>query len=303
MRIFRIGTRGSPLALIQTQEVINALEFHYPFLKGQLEVVPIKTTGDTIVDRSLVELGGKSLFTKEIESALSRGDVDLAVHSMKDVATEVPYGLAYPAILEREDPRDALITKGGCPLEDLPSGSLFGTSSLRRQAYVLHNHPQFQVTSLRGNVPTRLQKIQNGEIDVTLLAVAGLKRLGLLEKATQILPLDMCLPAVAQGAIGIQCRVNDRDLLDLLFPLNHEQTFQAVTAERAFMKALNGSCRTPLAAYAYIKDGELFLKGMISEPQGQNMSFIFHKGPSLQAEHVGIEAARYLREKTCAASY
>jgi hydroxymethylbilane synthase len=303
MRIFRIGTRGSPLALIQTQEVINTLEIRYPFLKGQLEVVPIKTTGDTIVDRSLIDLGGKSLFTKEIERALSNGDVDFAVHSMKDVATAVPDGLTYPAMLEREDPRDALITKEGCSLGNLPFGSLFGTSSLRRQVYVLHNYPQFQVMPLRGNVPTRIQKIENGEIDATLLAVAGLKRLGLLAKATQILSLDECLPAVAQGAIGIQCRVNDRELLDLLFPLNHEPTFQAVTAERAFMKALNGSCRTPLAAYACIKDGELFLKGMISETDGQNMSFISHKGPSLQAEQIGVETARYLQEKTCAVSF
>lgn len=303
MRIYRIATRGSTLALLQTQEVIHALESYHPFLKGRLEVVPIKTTGDTIVDRSLVDLGGKSLFTKEIESALSRGDVDIAVHSMKDVATEIPYGLIYPAMLEREDPREALITHEGCSLEDLPFGSLFGTSSLRRQAYVLHNYPQLHVTSLRGNVPTRLQKIESGEISATLLAVAGLKRLGLLKKATQILTVDVCLPAVAQGAIGIQCRANDLDLLDLLSPLNHELTFQAVTAERAFMKALNGSCRTPLAAYAYIKEGVLFLKGMIGELHGRTMSFISHKGPSLQAEHIGIEAAQYLKEKICAVSF
>lgn len=297
-RIFRIGTRGSPLALIQTQEVLQALETHHPALKGRLEVVPIKTTGDTIVDRSLADIGGKSLFTKEIEHSLLKKEIDIAVHSMKDVAADVPEGLTYPAMLEREDPRDALITRDGHRLEDLPIGALFGTSSLRRQAYVLSKFPHLQATSLRGNVPTRLQKIENGEFDAALFAVAGLKRLGLLEKATHILSLEECLPAVAQGAIGIQCREEDEELMNLLAPLNHLLTFQVITAERAFMKALNGSCRTPIAAYGYIEGETLFLKGMTSEPQGQNMQFISHKGPVLQAELIGKEAALWLMSKT-----
>ena len=297
-RIFHIGTRGSTLALIQTQEVLQALQTHHPALKGRLEVIPIKTTGDTIVDRSLVDLGGKSLFTKEIEHSLLKKDIDIAVHSMKDVAAEVPEGLIYPAMLEREDPRDALITRDGHRLEDLTIGALFGTSSLRRQAHVLNKFPHLQVTSLRGNVPTRLQKIETGELDATLLAVAGLKRLGLLEKATQILSLDDFLPAVAQGAIGIQCREEDEELLSLLAPLNHHPTFQSITAERAFMKALNGSCRTPIAAYGYIEEKILFLRGMTSEPDGQNMRFISHQGSVFQAESIGKEAALWLTSKT-----
>jgi len=299
MRTFKLGTRGSALALAQTGLVVQALETHHPHLKGRIEIVPLKTTGDTIVDRSLVDLGGKSLFTKEIEDALLNGMIDIAIHSMKDMAAEAPDGLIVPSMLEREDPRDALITRDKRILEDLPKGSRFGTSSLRRQAHVLHKFPHFRVESLRGNVPTRLQKVENGEFDATLLALAGLKRLGLLEKATKILPLEEFLPAVAQGAIGIQCRENDSELRELLTPLNHLPTFQAVTAERAFMKAMQGSCRTPIAAYAHLKENTLFLKGMVSEPQGQNMRFVSHQGPIDEADRIGREAAQMLRGNSC----
>jgi len=296
MRTLRIGTRGSALALAQTQLAIDALEHHYHDLKGRIEVVPIKTTGDTIVDRSLVDVGGKSLFTKEIENALLEGVIDLAIHSMKDMAAEAPVGLIVPAMLEREDPRDALITRNKQSLEDLPKGALFGTSSLRRQAHVLHKYPHFQTASLRGAVPTRMQKIETGEFDATLLAVAGLKRLGLLEKATQIFSLDEFIPAVGQGAIGIQCREEDHSVLDLLMALNHFHTFQAVMAERAFLKILQGSCRTPLAGYAYLEGETLFFQGMISDPLGKNMRFISHQGPVSEAERIGIKAAEFLRE-------
>ncbi len=302
-KTFRIGTRESPLSLIQTQEVVRALEVHHPALKGRLEMVPMKTTGDSIVERSLIDMGGKSLFTKEIEHALLKGIVDLAVHSMKDMAAEFPPGLIVPAMLEREDPRDALMTRHGQLLEDFPPGALFGTSSLRRQALVLQKFPHFQAVPLRGNVQARLLKIEKGEIEATLLAVAGLKRLGLLEKATQILSLEEFLPAVAQGAIGIQCREGDPDALELLIPLNHQSTFQAVTAERAFMKALNGSCRTPIAAYGIVEGETLFLKGMISDPQGHNMRFISHEGVALHPAAIGQEAARLLQEKACFVSF
>lgn len=299
MKSFRIGTRSSPLALAQTYEVIEALEHHHPNLKKRIEVIPIKTTGDTIVDRSLTDIGGKSLFTKEIESALLTGLIDLAVHSMKDMAAENPQGLIVSSMLEREDPRDALITRDGRLFEDLPPGALFGTSSLRRQAFVLHKFTHFQTTGLRGNVQTRLQKVESGEIDATLLAVAGLKRLSLLEKASTILSHDDFIPAVAQGAIGMQCRTEDKETLEILKPLNHLPTFQTVTAERAFMKALNGSCRTPLAAYAQIAGDTLFLKGMMSDPQGINMRFISHRGPITQAIQVGTETALLLQETPC----
>ncbi len=247
------------------------------------------------MDRSLVDAGGKSLFTKEIESALLTKTIDVAVHSMKDMAIDAPAGLIVPVMLTREDPRDALITRKGQRLEDLPEGALFGTSSLRRQAYVLQKFPHFQAVSLRGNVLTRLQKVDRGEIDVTLLAVAGLKRLDLLEKATAILSVEDFLPAIGQGAIGIQCREEDHEILDVLGPLNHLLTFQAVTAERAFMKALNGSCRTPMAAYGTLKGETLFLKGMISEANGHNMRFISHKGLALHPETIGREAAHLLQ--------
>ena len=302
MKFFRIGTRGSPLALAQTHEVIEALEHHHPRLKERLQVIPIKTTGDTIVDRSLTDVGGKSLFTKEIEGALLEGTIDLAIHSMKDMAAENPQGLTVSSMLEREDPRDALITRDGRLFEDLPHGALFGTSSLRRQAFVLQKFPHFQTAVLRGNVQTRLQKVESGDIDATLLAVAGLKRLSLLEKASTILSLEDFIPAVAQGAIGMQCRETDKDTLEIINPLNHLPTFQAVTAERAFMKALNGSCRTPLAAYAHIEGETLLIKGMVSDPQGQNMRFISHKGPVTQAERVGREAALLIKETVCTTS-
>lgn len=295
MKNFRIGTRGSPLALAQTREVIEALEHHHPHFKERIQVVPIKTTGDTIVDRSLTDIGGKSLFTKTIEDALLMGEIDLAVHSMKDMAAENPQGLTVSSMLEREDPRDALITRDGRLFEELPQGALFGTSSLRRQAFVLHKFPHFQTTGLRGNVQTRLQKIESGEIDATLLAVAGLKRLSLLEKATMILSLEDFIPAVAQGAIGMQCRTEDKDTLEILALLNHLPTFQTVTAERAFMKALNGSCRTPLAAHAHIEGENIYIRGMRSDPQGQNMHFITHNGPVSEPEKIGREAAIRLR--------
>ncbi len=302
MRTFRLGTRGSTLALAQTQEVVHALLAQHPQLKNQLEIVPFKTTGDTIVDRTLIDLGGKSLFTKEIEDALLQEKIDLAVHSMKDMAVEMPPGLVVSVMLEREDPRDALITQKKQPLETLQSGALFGTSSLRRQAHILKKFPYFRVAHLRGNVPTRLKKIDNGEFDATLLAVAGLKRLGLLEQITRILSLDEFLPAVAQGAIGIQCREEDHELLDLLAPLNHFPTFQAVTTERAFMKSMHGSCRTPIAGYAYLKENILYFKGMISEPQGHNMRYVIHQGPVSEAKKIGNDAAKILRETSCIAS-
>lgn len=302
MKSIRIGTRGSPLALIQTEEVISAFKRHHPSLPYSLKIVPIKTTGDVIVDRSLTDIGGKSLFTKEIERALLERSIDIAVHSMKDVTIEVPEGLTFPAMLEREDARDALVTYKKLPLTELPRGSVFGTSSLRRQAYILHAHPHFPVVSLRGNVPTRLKKIETGEISAALFAVAGLKRLGLLHEATQILSLEDCLPAVAQGAIGIQCREDDALIQELLSPLNHLPTSQAVMTERAFLKALQGSCRTPIAGYAHIKNNALIFQGMISDSDGQNMHFISHQGAPFENQRIGEEAAHKLRQKQCATS-
>lgn len=295
MKTYRIGTRGSPLALAQTQEFIHAFEASHPALSFRFEIIPIKTMGDTITDRSLLDLGGKSLFTKEIEKALLNKEIDFAVHSMKDVTIDVPEGLTFPAILEREDPRDALITRNGKPFEELAPDARFGTSSLRRQAFVLHKHPSFEIVSFRGNIQTRLKKLENGEVDGTLLAVAGLKRLGFLQRAVQILPPHDFIPAVGQGALGIQCRQTDETALKLLFPLNHLETFQAVTAERAFLKALNGSCRTPIAGYAYLQDSILYFHGMVSDPQGQALRFVNHQGSCQKAQQIGQEASQLLQ--------
>lgn len=300
MRSLRIGTRGSTLALAQTHEFVEALKLHSPLLAKNIIIVPITTTGDAITTRSLTDIGGKSLFTKEIEKALLRNDIDVAIHSMKDVTTDVPSALIFPTLLKREDPRDALITHNNVPLENLPPGTLFGTSSLRRRVYILHSYPSLAVTLLRGNVTTRLAKIESGEMGATLLAAAGLKRLGLLEKASKILPPEEFLPAVGQGAIGVQCRKKDTSLLEILSPLNHIPTFQAVTMERAFLQTLQGSCRTPIAGYAYLQEKNLIFKGMISDPLGKSIHFVSHTGPADKAAILGHEAAELLREKQCA---
>lgn len=294
-----VGTRCSPLALAQSYEVISILEKFYPHLKDKIAIKCIKTTGDAIADRSLTDVGGKSLFTKEIEVALLKDEIDIAVHSMKDVTADVPEGLIFPAILEREDPRDALVTFQKKPAEEFPAGTLFGTSSLRRQVYALQTYPHLSITLLRGNVATRLMKVEKGDVKVTLLAVSGLKRLGLLEKATKILSLEECLPAVAQGAIGIQCREDNTAIRELLFPLNHPPTFHAITAERAFMKVMQGSCRTPLAGYAYVEENTILFKGMISDSLGKNMRFVSSKGPLEEAIHIGEDAAENLRAQQC----
>ena len=298
MKTYRIGTRGSPLALAQTQEFIKALLTYHPSLKDALEIVPIRTRGDTLVDRKLTDLGGKSLFTKEIEIALLKGTLDFAVHSMKDVTVNVPEGLVFAAMLKRGDPRDVLITKEEKSFNELPPGTRFGTSSLRRQAFILSYFPHFEVVPLRGNVTTRLEKLERGEIDAMLLAAAGLKRLGLLEKATEILSLSTFIPAIGQGALGIQCRTDDVQSKEILKPLNHLLTFQAVTAERAFMKVLNGSCRMPIAAYAYIENDEIILNGMLGDSDGKNMRYITQKGPTSDPISIGEKAAHSIQEKS-----
>lgn len=297
MTFLRIGTRSSPLALAQTHELIENLEEKAPNIKDDIQIVCIQTTGDAIQDRSLTDVGGKSLFTKEVEGALLKGEIDLAVHSMKDVTVDIPEGLTFAAMLKREDPRDALVTFQDKPIQTLSPGTLFGTSSLRRKIYALKMHPHLRPTLLRGNVATRLEKVRTGEIGATLLAVAGLKRLGLLERATKILSLEECLPAIAQGAIGIQCRKGDKAIEDLLSSVNHRPTFQVITTERAFMRKLQGSCRTPMAGYAYLEKGRIFFKGMVSDLKGETIRFISHEGPAIQATQIGEEAAQLLHIK------
>jgi hydroxymethylbilane synthase len=264
-----IGTRGSPLALAQAELTKAALLAAHADLKSEnITVVPIKTTGDKVQDRTLSEIGGKGLFTKEIEEALLDGRVDLAVHSMKDMPTFLPAGLVIAAMLEREDPRDVLISPVADSIEKLPQGAIVGTASLRRQAQVLALRPDLKVQPLRGNVGTRLEKLSRGEAAATLLALAGLKRLGRVEAATAILSTDAFLPAVAQGAIGIEIRENDPRIAALVAPINHEPTTIAVTAERAMLAVLDGSCRTPIAGHAEIFGTQLRLRGLIALPDG-----------------------------------
>jgi hydroxymethylbilane synthase len=264
-----IGTRGSPLALAQAALTKAALLAAHPDLTPEgVTIVPIKTTGDKVQDRTLSEIGGKGLFTKEIEEALLEGRIDLAVHSMKDMPTFLPEGLIIAAMLEREDPRDVLISPVADSIAALPQGAIVGTASLRRQAQILALRPDLKVQPLRGNVGTRLDKLARGEAAATLLALAGLKRLGRVDAATAILSTDAFLPAVAQGAIGIEIRENDPRVAALVAPLDHKPTTIAVTAERACLAVLDGSCRTPIAEHAEIFGTALRLRGLVALPDG-----------------------------------
>jgi hydroxymethylbilane synthase len=250
--LLRIGTRGSPLALAMTAEVVKMLRERHPELAtgGAIETVVITTTGDRVQDRRLEAIGGKGLFTKEIDEALLEGRVDLAVNSAKDMPTKLPPGLVLAATPRREDPRDAFVSLKAKDLANLPKGASIGTASLRRQAQVLNRRPDLKVVLFRGNVETRLRKLAAGEADATLLALAGLKRLGREDAATALVPTDDILPAVGQGAMGLTSRADDKHVRDLLSPLDHRGTFLAVTLERALLAELDGSCHTPIAALA-----------------------------------------------------
>ncbi|MBI2254875.1 MAG: hydroxymethylbilane synthase [Proteobacteria bacterium] len=293
----RIGTRGSPLALAQAEMVKTGLAAAHAALAapGAVEIVIIKTTGDQIQDRALSEIGGKGLFTKEIEEALVDGRIDVAVHSMKDVPTQLPDGLEIACLLEREDPRDVLISRKGNSIATLPQGAVIGSASLRRQAQLLALRPDLKVITLRGNVGTRLNKLANGDADATLLALAGLKRLGKADVATAILDMTEMLPAVAQGAIGLEIRATDRRMQDLLAPLHHAATAAAVTAERACLAELEGSCRTPIAAHAEIKGDQLHLTALIALPNGSRVHRDERSGPVKDAEKLGRDSGRALK--------
>lgn len=295
----RIGTRGSPLALAQANLVRERLSAAHEGLQGAgSEICIIKTTGDQILDRPLAEVGGKGLFTKEIEEALLEGRIDLAVHSMKDMPTVLPDGLDIPCLLEREDPRDAFVSPKAAALWDLPEGAVVGTASLRRQAQILRRRPDLKVINFRGNVQTRLRKIEAGEADATLLALAGLKRLGLTGAATGVIPLDDMLPAVAQGAIGIECRAGDDRVLEFLVALNHPATRTCVAAERAMLEVLDGSCRTPIAGLAQLDDADgISFRAMVLTPDGRTVHETSRAGPASDAEPLGRDAGKELHER------
>jgi hydroxymethylbilane synthase len=301
----RIGTRGSALALAQAEETRRRLAAAHPALEAPdaIEIVVIRTTGDRVQDRPLGAIGGKGLFTKEIEDGLLDGRLDLAVHSMKDMPTQLPDGLVIGALLPREDPRDALLARadalnGPATLASLKAGGVVGTSSLRRQAQLLALRPDLRIVPFRGNVDTRISKLDAGVVDATLLALAGLKRLGRSDRVSAVLAPTEMLPAVAQGAIGIECRAGDEVAQALISPLHDRDTSDRVMAERALLRALEGSCRTPIAALAELGPGHtLTLTARVALPDGIEMHEDRRCGPRSEAERLGTEAGEALRRR------
>jgi hydroxymethylbilane synthase len=292
----RIGTRGSALALAQTTEVCDRLTSVYG-KEFSFETCIIKTSGDKIQDRALAAAGGKGLFTKELEEALLDGSIDLAVHSMKDMPAILPAGLEIACLLPREDVRDAFISPIAQSLKDLPNGAIIGTASVRRGAFIRHRRPDLKTVLFRGNVETRLRKLAGGEADATLLAAAGLKRLGLSDRITQLIPVEEILPAPAQGAIGIEIRADDRRMRALVAAIHDTATGIAIDAERAFLGELDGSCRTPIAALARAEGEKLTLKGVILTPDGARVYETSRKGSVAAAATLGKDAARELLER------
>jgi hydroxymethylbilane synthase len=291
-----IGTRGSELALAQAHEVQDRLQAsHGPDLLVEVEV--ISTKGDRVTDRPLSEIGGKGLFTEEIEERLSAGKIDIAVHSSKDMPTELPEGLALTCFLSREDPGDAFISGSGSKFEDLPHGAVVGSSSLRRRALLLRMRPDLKVVEFRGNVQTRLRKLEEKVAEATLLAVSGLNRLHMKHIITETFDMDVFPPAPGQGAICIESREGDQPVLDLLAPLNDAETENALTGERSFLAGLDGSCRTPIGGHARIDGNHLRFHGMILKPDGTESHEQRLEGSVADASSIGAECARILRDR------
>ena len=296
-KTIKIGTRGSKLALAQAYETRQRLMDAHGLAEDDFEIVIIKTTGDMILDKPLSEVGGKGLFTKEIEEALLDGRIDLAVHSSKDMPTLLPEGLEISTFLPREDVRDAFISNKYKNLDDMPEGAVLGTSSLRRQAMVKKLRPDLTVVQYRGNVQRRLQKLEEGVADATLLACAGLRRLGQAEIITSAIAVEDFLPAVGQGAICIETRIGDEAILSLLAPIHHAQTERTLTCERAFLGALDGSCRTPIAGHATLDGDALIFRGIVLLPDGSAYHEIETRGAVDDAAAIGLEAAEAIRAK------
>jgi hydroxymethylbilane synthase len=295
--ILRIGTRGSPLALAQAHMTRARLAGALGAPAERFEIKVIRTTGDIVRDRPLSEIGGKGLFTKEIEEALIAGEVDIAVHSAKDMPTMLPDGLAIVAALSREDPRDVFISRKAKTLRDLPPGSRVGTASLRREALVRRLRPDVIVVPFRGNVETRLRKLDDGEVDATLLALAGLRRLGMADAATEILPVNAFVPAVGQGIVALEARRDDNATRATLDAISDADAMTALVAEREFLTVLDGSCRTPIAGHATIAAGRLHLVGLIAKPDGSEVHETTREGSAADAAALGADAGRELKRR------
>ncbi|ULJ71743.1 hydroxymethylbilane synthase [Rhizobium gallicum] len=294
---FRIGTRGSPLALAQAHEARDRLMAAHRMPEEMFEIVVLTTKGDRITDRALAEIGGKGLFTQELEEKLASGDLDLAVHSAKDMPTVLPEGLHLSAYLPREDIRDAVIGRTAPKLIELPHGATVGSASLRRQALIRRMRPDVKVITFRGAVETRLRKLDEGQVDATLLALAGLKRLGKVDVITDILDPDTFPPAPAQGAICIESRIGDQRTDDLLAAINDPATHDAVSCERAFLAALDGSCRTPIGGYAICEGDRIKFFGLIITPDGRNQHSVTIDGNRRDAAALGTRAGQDIRAR------
>ena len=290
--VIRIGTRGSKLALAQSRWVKQRIEETHPHVR--VELVRIRTKGDKILDSPLSKIGGKGLFTKEIEEALLKKLVDVAVHSMKDVPAELPESLTLSMFPEREDPRDALISKKNLTLEQLPRGSRIGTGSLRRAAQLLHIRPDLDLVALRGNVDTRIGKLESGDVQAIVLAAAGLNRLGFASRITQIFSADQMLPAIGQGALALEVRCDDDQTISLLGCMNHEPTEIAIRAERAVLRELEGGCQVPIGAFAHLDGEELYVQGMVADLDGTELVRKEITGEKHRPEETGVELARQL---------
>ena len=295
MKILKIATRQSPLALWQAEHIRARLEAMHADLK--VELVTFVTQGDKILDTPLAKIGGKGLFVKELEEALLDGRADLAVHSMKDVPMALPEGLTLAVICEREDPLDAFVSNTYNSFAELPHGAKVGTSSLRRKCQILKQRPDLEIIDLRGNVGTRLSKLDAGLYDAIILASAGLKRLGLADRIRHSLQLEISLPAVGQGALGLECRAADQAVLDLILPLLHDETDICVRAERAFNAYLEGGCQVPIAGYASFSQGQLHIEGRVGSVDGATLLKVELKGTPEQAEQLGETLAQKLLEQ------
>ncbi|MFQ5989058.1 MAG: hydroxymethylbilane synthase [Candidatus Methylomirabilales bacterium] len=291
-RELRIGTRGSVLAVAQAERLAGELKRRYADLAPVL--VKIKTSGDKFAHVPLSQVGGKGLFIKEIEEALQEGQVDVAVHSMKDVPTEIAPGLMIAAIFEREDASDVLVSRQKVTLDALPRGARIGTSSLRRQAQLLHYRPDLTVIPLRGNLDTRLRKLGTEDLDAVVVAAAGVSRLGRQDEVTEILATEIILPAAGQGALGLEIRAENQEMYDLVAPLNHGASALTVAAERAFLARLGGGCQVPIAAFGQLDGDQFHLRAMVSKPDGTEIVHGDRKGPSARAEEIGIALAEEL---------